>query len=61
MNRTIEYRGFEVHIELSVMSQDMFDVWFRIDGPMPPVGEAAIGVPIQQVRHGPYLLRCGLI
>lgn len=43
MQRTVEYRGFEIHIDLQYKSQDMFDVWFRIEGPIrrpvfPPMG-----------------------
>lgn len=34
MRRTIEYRGFEIHVELTPSSDDTFDVTFQIqDGP----------------------------
>lgn len=31
--RTTEYRGFQIHVELVQTSEDMFDLWFRIEGP----------------------------
>lgn len=33
MQRTVEYRGFEIHVDLMSTSKDMFNVWFRIEGP----------------------------
>jgi len=56
MQRTVEYRGFEIHVDLMSMSKDMFDVWFRIEGPTAPPGVAAIGERIK-VRGGPYSRR----
>ncbi|VVD69814.1 hypothetical protein PTE30175_00509 [Pandoraea terrae] len=56
MQRTIEYRGFEIQIELQTTSKDMFDVWFRIEGPIAPQGVAALGERIK-VRNGPFSRR----
>ena len=56
MQRTIEYRGFEIHVELKQTTKDMFDVWFRVDGPIKPVGVMALGTPIK-VRNGPFSRR----
>jgi transposase-like protein len=33
MQRTVEYRSFEIHVDLMSTSKDMFNVWFRIEGP----------------------------
>lgn len=33
MQRTIEYRGLEIHIDLLSTSTDRFDVRFRIEDP----------------------------
>jgi hypothetical protein len=33
MQRTVKYRGFEIYVDLAPTSEDMFDAWFRIDGP----------------------------
>lgn len=43
MQRTVEYRRFEIHIDLVSTSTDMSDVWFRIEGPINPPGVAALG------------------
>ncbi|AWV04022.1 hypothetical protein DM992_20455 [Burkholderia sp. JP2-270] len=56
MQRTIEYRGFEIHVDLRSTSKDMFDVWFRIDGPAKPPGVAALGERIK-MRGGPFSRR----
>jgi hypothetical protein len=56
MQRTIEYRGFEIHIDLLSTSTDMFDVWFRIEGPIKPAGGAALGERIK-IRGGPFSRR----
>jgi hypothetical protein len=56
MQRMVEYRGFEIHVELVSTSKDMFDVWFRIEGVNKPVGVAAIGERIK-VRGGPLSRR----
>lgn len=56
MQRIVEYRGFEIHVELVSTSKDMFDVWFRIEGTTKPPGVAAIGERIK-VRGGPFSRR----
>ncbi|VVE02732.1 hypothetical protein PEP31012_02201 [Pandoraea eparura] len=56
MQRTIEYRGFEIHVELIQTTKDMFDVWFRVDGPIKPAGVMALGKLIK-VRTGPFSRR----
>lgn len=56
MQRTVEYRGFEIHVDLLSTSKDMYDVWFRIEGSAAPPGVAAIGARIK-VRGGPYSRR----
>jgi hypothetical protein len=53
MQRTVEYRGFEIHVDLLSTSEDMFDVWFRIEGPIKPPGVAALGERIK-IRGGPF-------
>jgi hypothetical protein len=53
MQRTGEYRGFEIHVDLLSTSKDMFDVWFRIEGPIKPPGVAALGERIK-IRGGPF-------
>ncbi|SDG20412.1 hypothetical protein [Paraburkholderia phenazinium] len=56
MQRSVEYRGFEIHIDLSSTSADMFDVWFRIEGPVKLPGVAALGERIK-IRGGPFSQR----
>lgn len=56
MQRMVEYRGFEIHVELVSTSKDTFDVWFRIEGATKPPGVAAIGERIK-VRGGPFSRR----
>nr|WP_249185642.1 hypothetical protein [Burkholderia ambifaria] len=56
VQRTIEYRGFEIHIDLRPTSKDMFDVWFRIEGQIKPPGVAALGERIK-IRGGPFSRR----
>ncbi|HEY3596244.1 MAG TPA: hypothetical protein VGL08_01820 [Paraburkholderia sp.] len=56
MQRTVEYRGFEVQVELSPTSTDMFDVWFRIERPVELLGVAAPGERIK-IRGGPFSRR----
>lgn len=63
MQRTVKYRGFEIHIDLLSTSKEMFDVWFRIEGPIKLSGVAALGERIK-IRGGPFspslgLPRCG--
>jgi hypothetical protein len=56
MLRTVNYRGFEIDVDLVPTSEDMFDAWFRIQGPTPARGVAALGVRIK-VRGGPFSRR----
>lgn len=56
MQRTVEYRGFEIYIALRSTSNDMFDVWFCIEGPVKPPGVAALGERIK-MRGGPFSRR----
>ena len=56
MHRTVEYRGFAIHIDLLSTSKDMFDVWFCIEGPIKPLGVSALGERIK-VRSGPFSRR----
>ncbi|AXV80251.1 hypothetical protein [Ralstonia solanacearum] len=56
MMRTTEYRGFHIHMELVRTSEDMFDLGFRIEGPMKPAGVAALGKRIK-VHGGPFSQR----
>lgn len=56
MQRTIEYRGFEICVDLQCTSEDMFDAWFRIEGPVRPPGVMALGARIK-IRGGPFSRR----
>jgi hypothetical protein len=56
MNRLTEYRGFAINVDLVSTSEDMFDVWFQIEGPMKPPGAAAFGKRIK-VHGGPFSRR----
>ncbi|QHE92817.1 hypothetical protein PI93_013965 [Pandoraea fibrosis] len=56
MERTIAYRGFEISVKLEPSAKDMFDAWFRVDGPKVPTGVLALGTPIM-VRNGPFSRR----
>ncbi|WP_354685454.1 hypothetical protein [Cupriavidus necator] len=51
-----EYRGFEIRVVLVRTSEDMFDAWFQIEGPMKPPGVAAIGKRVK-VHGGPFSKR----
>ncbi|CAE6840004.1 hypothetical protein PQR37_31050 [Paraburkholderia nemoris] len=56
MQRTVNYRGFEIDVDLVPTSKDMFDAWFRIEGPTHTPGVAALGQRIK-VRGGPFSRR----
>ncbi|MDQ0621947.1 hypothetical protein QFZ39_001157 [Paraburkholderia graminis] len=56
MPRTVKYRGFEIDVDLVPTSEDMFDAWFRIQGPTPIPGVAALGLRIK-VPGGPFSRR----
>ena len=56
MLRTIAYRGFEIHIELTPSSADTFDVTFQIqgDGQLEKFGARGGRIPL---RNGPFTRR----
>ncbi|MCY1219448.1 hypothetical protein D9M69_387560 [compost metagenome] len=56
MDWLTEYRGFEIRVGLVNTSEDMFDAWFQIEGPMRPPGVAAIGKRVK-VHGGPFSRR----
>ena len=56
MQRTVNYRGFEIDVDLVPTSEDMYDAWFRIQRPTPARGLAALGLRIR-VRGGPFSRR----
>lgn len=56
MERITEYRSFDIHVDLDMASEEMFNVWFQVEGPMLPPGVAAIGKRIK-VFGGPYSRR----
>jgi len=56
MQRTVEYRGFELHVDSLSTSEDMFEVWFPIEGPIKPPGVAAPGERLK-FRGGPFYRR----
>jgi hypothetical protein len=56
MQRTVKYRGFEIHVDLLPTSADMFDAWFCIEGPVRPPGVVALGERIK-IRGGPFSRR----
>jgi hypothetical protein len=53
MQRTLNYHGFKIDVDLVLTSKDMFDAWFRIDGPAQAPAVAAPGQRIK-VRGGPF-------
>ena len=56
MYRMIEYRGFEIHVELSQSSMDLYDVTFQIKGGnnIRVVGERGGKISL---HNGPYTSR----
>ncbi|WP_250501309.1 hypothetical protein [Caballeronia sp. GAWG1-5s-s] len=56
MNRMIEYRGFEIHVELTSAAQDVFDVTVQIKGSenVQVLGARANSV---KLRNGPFTER----
>ena len=56
MQRKVNYRGFEIDVDLVPTSEDMFDTWFRIQGPTHARGVVALGLRIK-VRGGPFSRR----
>jgi hypothetical protein len=61
MQRTVEYRGFEIHIDLESTSEDMFHgrAGFVLRGPSGGPGVAALGERIK-IRGGPVFPADGL-
>ena len=56
MQRTIEYRGFEIDVQLTPSAQDMYDVTFQIKGHDNLGILGARGHRIQ-IRNGPFTRR----
>ncbi|MFD1555044.1 hypothetical protein ACFSHT_05290 [Paraburkholderia silviterrae] len=56
MYRMIEYRGFEIHVELSQSAQDLYEATFQIKGGhnLHIVGARGGRIPL---HHGPYTRR----
>ncbi len=56
MYRMIEYRGFEIHVELSPSKEDLYDVTFQIKGGdnLRVVGERGERIPL---HNSPYTRR----
>ncbi|WP_250475013.1 hypothetical protein [Caballeronia sp. GAFFF1] len=56
MNRVIEYRGFEIHVELTPAAEDVFDVTVHITGAenIRVLGARAKSV---KLRNGPFTER----
>lgn len=56
MKRTIEYRGFEIHVELTPSAQDLFEVIVQIKGAenIEVLGARADRV---RLRNGPFTER----
>jgi hypothetical protein len=56
VHRTIAYRGFEIHVELTPAAQDMFDVTFEIKGStnLKVLGARGSRIPL---RNGPFTER----
>ncbi|MCG5076376.1 MULTISPECIES: hypothetical protein [Paraburkholderia] len=56
MYRMIEYRGFEIHVELSHSAEDLYDVTFQIKGGdnLRVMGERGGRI---RLRNGPYTRR----
>nr|WP_110856650.1 hypothetical protein [Paraburkholderia silvatlantica] len=55
MNRVIRYRGFEIHVQLTEVAQDMYSVTFQIRGHN--VGRMSTDGAVVAVRHGPFTMR----
>jgi hypothetical protein len=56
MRRTIAYRGFEIHVELTPSAADTFDVTFQIQGGtnLEVLGARGGRIPL---RNGPFTER----
>lgn len=56
MHRVIAYRSFEIHVELTLAAEDMFDVTFQIKGGANLEVLGARGDRIR-LRNGPFTER----
>ncbi|MBT2793349.1 hypothetical protein [Paraburkholderia strydomiana] len=56
MHRKIEYRSFEIHVDLAPAAEDMFDVTFQIKGGtnLEVLGARGGRIPL---RNGPFTER----
>ncbi|MEY8173340.1 hypothetical protein [Burkholderia multivorans] len=56
MYRTIPYRGFEIHVELTSSAEDLYDVSFQIKGSknLVLIGERGSRI---RLRNGPFTRR----
>ncbi|WP_233888530.1 hypothetical protein [Paraburkholderia flagellata] len=55
MNRVIPYRGFEIHVALALVAEDMYSVTFQITGHN--ISRTGLDGAIIPVRHGPFTQR----
>lgn len=55
MRRLIDYRGFEIDVELTQIDPDMYSVTFQIKGHN--VGRLSVDGAVVPVRHGPFTRR----
>ncbi|MCG5078863.1 hypothetical protein [Paraburkholderia tagetis] len=56
MQRTIQYRGCEIHVDLVRTSADMFDASFRVECAVSPKQLSPTGARVP-VRNGPFSRR----
>ncbi|WP_420992437.1 hypothetical protein ACKI2N_029930 [Cupriavidus sp. 30B13] len=56
MQHSVEYRGFEIWIDMVGSSQDVFDAWYYLRGPLPPVFPAVAECRVK-VHGGPFTRR----
>lgn len=55
MNRVMTYRGFEIHVALTQVEEDMYSVTVQITGHN--VGRTSLDGAVIPVRHGPFTKR----
>lgn len=55
MNRVISYRGFEIHVALALVAENMYNVTFQITGHN--ISRTGLDGAIIPVRHGPFTQR----
>jgi hypothetical protein len=56
MYRMIPYRGFEIHVTLTLSAEDMYEVTMQIKGGT-NFGIIGDGANAIQLRHGPFTRR----